>query len=233
MIGGAAVTEEIVPGFRVSIFSYVMSLLHPKVIARPRAARVRPRGAAGQRPVLPALERRLHRLQRRCREDPGQLRPLLARRTPRSIPPSTPTCRNPLKIVRQLLFETPVDPTRRDWSASSRRRRGSPGSTGRSAASSTARRPPHQSADDYLSQWFESDVIKAVFAYYASIGTFAGPKTPGLGLRRPAPPDGRARGCRRLGLHPRRHGHDHPGDRRVRPRAGLEIQTDAESRRSR
>jgi phytoene dehydrogenase-like protein len=35
------------------------------------------------------------------------------------------------------------------------------------------------SAYDYLSRWFESDVIKAVFAYYASIGTYAGPKSPG------------------------------------------------------
>jgi phytoene dehydrogenase-like protein len=35
------------------------------------------------------------------------------------------------------------------------------------------------SAYDYLSQWFESDIIKAVFGYYASIGTFASPKTPG------------------------------------------------------
>ena len=33
VIGGAAVTEEFVPGFRGSIFSYVMSLLHPRVIA--------------------------------------------------------------------------------------------------------------------------------------------------------------------------------------------------------
>src|SRR5271169_3660571 len=32
VIGGAAVTEEFVPGFRGSIFSYVMSLLHPRVI---------------------------------------------------------------------------------------------------------------------------------------------------------------------------------------------------------
>jgi phytoene dehydrogenase-like protein len=29
VIGGAAVTEEIVPGFRFSVFSYLMSLLHP------------------------------------------------------------------------------------------------------------------------------------------------------------------------------------------------------------
>jgi len=36
-----------------------------------------------------------------------------------------------------------------------------------------------QSAYDYLSAWFEHDTIKSVLAYYASIGTFAGPKSPG------------------------------------------------------
>jgi phytoene dehydrogenase-like protein len=36
-----------------------------------------------------------------------------------------------------------------------------------------------QSAYDYLSVWFESDVIKSVLAYYACIGTFAGPRSPG------------------------------------------------------
>ena len=33
VFGGAAVTEEISPGFRASIFSYVMSILHPRIIA--------------------------------------------------------------------------------------------------------------------------------------------------------------------------------------------------------
>src|SRR5882762_343840 len=32
IFGGAAVTEEFAPGFRASRFSYVMSLLHPRVI---------------------------------------------------------------------------------------------------------------------------------------------------------------------------------------------------------
>ena len=33
IIGGAAVTQEFHPGFRASTFSYLMSLLHPKIIA--------------------------------------------------------------------------------------------------------------------------------------------------------------------------------------------------------
>ncbi|HEY6568682.1 MAG TPA: FAD-dependent oxidoreductase, partial [Candidatus Limnocylindrales bacterium] len=32
VLGGAAVTEEIVPGFRFSVASYVVSLLRPEVI---------------------------------------------------------------------------------------------------------------------------------------------------------------------------------------------------------
>ena len=31
-IGGAAVTEEVFPGFRFSVFSYVVSLLRPEII---------------------------------------------------------------------------------------------------------------------------------------------------------------------------------------------------------
>src|SRR5262249_26919768 len=82
-------------------------------------------------------------------------------------------------IVRKLLFETPIDPTRRDWK------------TFKQAAAFLWRyrkvgRKAYrivdlltQSAYDYLSEWFESDIVKAVLAYYASIGTFAGPKSPG------------------------------------------------------
>ena len=33
IIGGAAVSEQIIPGFTFSVFSYLMSWLHPKVIA--------------------------------------------------------------------------------------------------------------------------------------------------------------------------------------------------------
>ena len=32
VLGGAAVTEEVFPGFKFSVCSYVVSLLHPKII---------------------------------------------------------------------------------------------------------------------------------------------------------------------------------------------------------
>jgi len=36
-----------------------------------------------------------------------------------------------------------------------------------------------QSTADFLDRWFESDQLKATLAYYGSIGTFSGPSTPG------------------------------------------------------
>src|SRR6202008_3707127 len=82
-------------------------------------------------------------------------------------------------VVRQLLFETPVDPVRRSWR-----------SFRRSAALLWLHRTIGdgayrmvdlltQSAYDYLAAWFEHDTIRSLLAYYASIGTFAGPKSPG------------------------------------------------------
>ena len=45
ILGGACVTEEVWPGYRVSTASYVMSLLQPKII-RPTSAGRRPTPAA-------------------------------------------------------------------------------------------------------------------------------------------------------------------------------------------
>ena len=39
ILGGATLTEEIVPGFKFSVFSYVVSLLRPEIIRDLRAAR--------------------------------------------------------------------------------------------------------------------------------------------------------------------------------------------------
>ena len=82
-------------------------------------------------------------------------------------------------IVRKLLFETPIDPARRDWRSF------------RDTASFLWRyrkigRKLYRivdlmtmSAYDFLREWFDDDRVMAVLAYYASIGTFAGPRTPG------------------------------------------------------
>ena len=178
IVGGAAVTEEFAPGFRGSRFSYVMSLLHPRVI------RDLDLGAHGLE-VLPAndlfcplggddyivfsdeVKKTQAEFARFSRHD-AQVYPEFARHLEEAA-----------RLIRGLLFETPIDPTRRRWK------------NFRDAASLLWRQRAvgermyrlidllTQSAYDYLSVWFDSDVVKSVLAYYACIGTFAGPRSPG------------------------------------------------------
>ena len=178
IVGGAAVTEEFTPGFRASRFSYVMSLLHPRVI---RDLELRNYGLE----VLPAndlfcplggdqylifsddLAKTQAEFARFSQHD-AAIYPEFARHLDEAA-----------RLVRGLLFETPVDPTRRSWK------------NFRASAALLWRQRTigermyrlidllTQSAYDYLSAWFESDAIKSVLAYYACIGTFAGPRSPG------------------------------------------------------
>ncbi|MBS0366855.1 MAG: NAD(P)/FAD-dependent oxidoreductase [Proteobacteria bacterium] len=178
VVGGAAVTEEVVPGFKFSVFSYLMSLLHPRVIADLELARY------GYK-VLPATDmfgplpgddyivfsddvaRTQRSFVRFSRKD-ADIYPQFDRYLMESV-----------SIMRQLLHETPPDPSCRDWRAFREtaaflwkyRRVG--GKLFRLIDLLT------MSADDYLAEWFESTHIRAVLAYYCGIGTFAGPKSPG------------------------------------------------------
>lgn len=178
VFGGAAVTEELSPGFRASIFSYVMSILHPRIIADLELRRF---GLE----VLPAndLFTPLHGDNyivfsddmKKTQENFARF----SRKDAEIYPEFDAYLQGSLKVVRKLLFETPVDPTKGDWKHMKETLRLA--WDYRKIGSQFYRIVDllTQSADDYLSQWFESDTIKAIFAYYASIGTFAGPKTPG------------------------------------------------------
>ena len=178
IVGGAAVTEEFTPGFRASRFSYVMSLLHPRVIRELELA-------AHGLEVLPANDLfcplggdeyivysdDVRRTQAEFAR--------FSRRDAEVYPEFTRHLEEAAGLVRGLLFETPVDPTRRRW----RSFRDSAGLLWRQR--SVGDRMYRlidlltQSAYDYLSVWFESDAVKSLLAYYACIGTFAGPRSPG------------------------------------------------------
>ncbi|MDP9065406.1 MAG: NAD(P)/FAD-dependent oxidoreductase, partial [Pseudomonadota bacterium] len=178
IIGGAAVTEEFSPGFRGSRFSYVMSLLHPRVIddleLRRFGLEVLPANdlfcpLGGDDYILFSDD------VRRTQTEFARF----SRRDAEAYPAFNRQLEESAKLMRALLFETPIDPARRSWknfkSAASLlwRYRRSAGQTYRMIDLFS------QSAYDYLSTWFESDAVKSVLAYYASIGTFAGPRSPG------------------------------------------------------
>ncbi len=178
VVGGAAVTEEIAPGFRSSIFSYLMSLLHPRIIEElelkrhglevlPCSDMVSP--LAGDDYIL-------------FSDDIKKTQASFAKfsKADAEIYPAFDRYLNDAAdIVRKLLWETPVDPTKGDWRSF------------RDGASLLWRyrkvgRKLYRIADmltmsayDFLREWFEDERVMAVLAYYASIGTFAGPKSPG------------------------------------------------------
>ena len=180
IVGGAAVTEEIAPGFRASIFSYLMSLLHPRIIRDFDLKALRARGAALLRHGLAGSDARLHRV--------------LATTWPRPRPASQNSRAHDAEIYPAFDALSARGDEHRAASCCGRRRSIPPSATGARSATALGflwryRRIGRNlyrivdlltmTAYDFLKEWFEDDRIMAVLAYYASIGTFAGPKTPG------------------------------------------------------
>jgi phytoene dehydrogenase-like protein len=178
VIGGAAVSQEIVPGFTFSVFSYLMSLLHLKVIAD---LDLRSHGFE----VLPAsdmfspLPDGRHILFSDSVAKSQKSFATFSKHDAEIYPAFDRYITESANVVRKMLLETPVDPTKRDWR--SFRENAKFFWKYRKIGDQFYRLIDllTMSADDYLSRWFESDVVKAVLAYYTGIGTFAGPKTPG------------------------------------------------------
>lgn len=178
VIGGAAVTEEFTPGFRASTFSYVMSLLHPKVIRDlgltelgltilPATDMFCPIGTDNHIIFSGDVKKTAEQFGRFSRHD-GAIYEEFDRYLNEAA-----------DVMRKLLLDTPVDPTKRDYK--SLRELVSFVWKYRKIGNKFYRLVDlmTMSADDFLARWFEHSVPRAVLAYYCSIGTFAGPKTPG------------------------------------------------------
>ena len=179
VVGGAAVSEEVFPGFTFSVCSYVVSLLRPEIIRELELPRhgleilpldgtftPMPDGnylwrvndhAATRRQIA-----RHSRLDAEAYEDYSRAMVEMGR------------------FVKPLLGMTPPDPTSRDpralmqlLSISGRFRALSSEEQHRQIQLAT------MSAVDFLDQWFETDVLKATMAASGIIGTFLGVRSPG------------------------------------------------------
>jgi phytoene dehydrogenase-like protein len=185
VLGGAAVTEEIVPGFRFSVASYVVSLLRPEVIRDLNLPKygldilpldgtftpLRPgEGAPGGDYLWRVNDhgRTVRELRRWSKNDAeayeeyGQLMVEMAR------------------FIKPILGIVPADPTDNDPRPMM-------------PLASLARRfqqlPERQqavfvqlmtmSAADFLDQWFETDPLKATMSASGIIGTYQGIRSPG------------------------------------------------------
>lgn len=179
LVGGATVTEEIFPGFKYSVFSYVISLFRPEIIRELDLSR---HGLT----ILPL---------------PSTLTPLpdgnylyrdwdhyrtmreIARHSPRDAEAYDEYGRSMYfmaKAVKYLLSLVPPDPT----SLHPRDLRGLAG-LGRHLLGLgeenlyTLTKLMTMSAADFLEEWFATEALKATLSASGIIGTFLGPRSPG------------------------------------------------------
>jgi phytoene dehydrogenase-like protein len=179
VLGGAAVTEEIFPGFKFSVCSYVVSLLRPEIIRELDLPRhgleilpldgtftPMPNGdylwrvndhAKTRREIM-----RHSRLDAEAYEEFGKAMLQMCR------------------FVKPILAMTPPDPTKISLEGIKKllflgRRFQSLGYDDKYNQVQLMT----MSAVDYLDQWFETDVLKATMSASGIIGTFLGVRSPG------------------------------------------------------
>ncbi|MFL5777938.1 MAG: phytoene desaturase family protein [Chloroflexota bacterium] len=187
VLGGAAVTEELFPGFRFSVFSYVVSLLRPEIIRELDLPRhgldilpldgtftpLRPGNgpAAGGGDYLWRVNdhgrttrelRRWSASDAEAYEEYGRLMVEMAR------------------FIKPILSIVPPDPTSNDprpllpVGGLARRFQGLP-----ERQQAVFVQLMTMSAADFLDQWFETDPLKATMAASGIIGTYQGVRSPG------------------------------------------------------
>ena len=179
VVGGAAVTAEFHPGFRNSVASYAVGLLHPKVVAdldlydhglkivRRPMSNFLPLEDGGYLKSYPEFERSRQEIARISEQDAGRLEDYQK------------TIGRLADVLRQFVLETPPNSgggLRDLWSLlkAGKRLYGIDLETQRDLADIMV-----MSAFDFLDRWFKSDAVKSLFAYDGIIGTFASPHAPG------------------------------------------------------
>jgi len=178
ILGGATLTEEIVPGFRFSVFSYVVSLLRPEII---RELQLPKHGLE----ILPldgtitpldddylwrvndhgTTVRELRRWSLNDAEAYEEYGPLMAEmgrfiKPILSVPPPDPGKLSPGEWL-------PLTPLAKQFRDLPKR------------LQTTFIQLMTMSAADFLDQWFETEPLKATMSASGIIGTFQGPRSPG------------------------------------------------------
>ena len=179
VVGGAAVTEEVFPGFRFSVCSYVVSLLRPEIIRELELARHGLEILPLDGTFTPMPDgNHLWRV-----NDHAQTMRAIARHSRTDAEAYDEYGRAMVdmgRFVRPILGLTPADPTslrpaglRQFKFLLDRFRRLSRQDQYNQIQLMT------MSAADFLDQWFETDVLKATMAASGIIGTFLGIRSPG------------------------------------------------------
>src|SRR4029079_6265423 len=179
VLGGAAVTEEVFPGFKFSVCSYVVSLLRPEIIREldlPRhGLEILP--LDGTFTPMPSGDY-LWRV-----NDHGKTRREIARHSKIDAEAYEEYGKAMVdmgRFVKPILNMTPPDPTSldprglKDLLFLGRRFQALPDQDKYNQVQLMTMSPV-----DFLDQWFETDVLKATMAASGIIGTFLGVRSPG------------------------------------------------------
>ena len=179
VLGGAAVTEEVYPGFKFSVFSYVVSLLRPEII---RDLDLPRHGLQ----ILP-LESTVTPLENgdylASWSDPDETRRELCRHSPRDADAAVVFGRlmhHMAMAVKPIIGMVPPDPASLSPGdlAGLLKLGGHIRSLGPERFHALHKLMTMSSAD-YLDEWFEFDPLKATKSASGIIGTFLGPRSPG------------------------------------------------------
>jgi phytoene dehydrogenase-like protein len=179
LLGGAAVTEEIYPGFKFTVCSYVVSLLRPEVIRElelakhglhimPLLSSFAPMENGDYLLTHPDESSNYHELRRHSKRD-AEMFPLFNQMMYEMA-----------HAVKPILATVPPDPS-------------APGLRGlrdlnhlRKHFQGMDKKSFHRltklmtmSVSDFLDEWFETDILKSLMALNGIIGTMLGPKSPG------------------------------------------------------
>ncbi|HTG27859.1 MAG TPA: NAD(P)/FAD-dependent oxidoreductase [Methylomirabilota bacterium] len=179
VLGGAAVTEEIIPGFLFSECSYVVSLLRPEIIREldlprhgleilPLDGTFSPMSDGNHLWRMNDHAKSVREIRRHSRVDAEAYDEFSKMMTPMcrfvkpmlSMVPPDPTTLNP-RDLKQLHF---LMQRFRELSSDERY---------------TLIQLMTMSSADFLDQWFETDVLKATMSASGIIGTFLGIRSPG------------------------------------------------------
>lgn len=179
VLGGAAVTEEVYPGFKFSVFSYVVSLFRPHIIRELDLARHGMEIIPLECSFLPLPDG-----DSLCRwADPEITRREIARFSPRDAevyPEFGQTLGKIAYLVKRIIDNPAPDPMSRDprellglLRLFRHMNSHGPDSVYLQTKLLT------MSAVDFLDLWFESDTLKAPMSVSGIIGTFLGVRSPG------------------------------------------------------
>ena len=179
LVGGAAVSEQIFPGFTYSVFSYVVSLLRPEIIRELDL----PRHGLHILPLESTVTPMFNGDYLAGWGDHDQSRRELYRHSPKDADAYDEyglLMQHMAQAVRPILAMLPPDPT----SMSPRDLMGMLkfGKHMRSLGAqkfNALHKLMTMSSADYLDEWFETDVLKATKSASGIIGTFLGPRSPG------------------------------------------------------